>query len=278
MQGKGSESAMDALLKVMERLRDPETGCRWDLEQTYQSIAPSTIEEAYEVVDAIEREDYTHLREELGDLLFQVVFYAQLGKEDGRFDFDDIARGIGEKLLRRHPHVFPDGSLNSRVDPANRPSEADVKQQWEAIKQSERDGKGQRGALSDVPVSMPSIERAHKLQKRAALVGFDWPDAQGVLAKLHEEVEELEQAIASGRKEAVEAELGDTLFTLVNLGRHLKVEPESALRACNRRFVDRFQHLESALHEQGRSPAQAEMEELEALWQEAKRKLTSQTQ
>lgn len=264
---------MSALLAVMERLRDPQTGCRWDLEQSYGSIASSTIEEAYEVVDAIEREDYKHLQEELGDLLFQVVFYAQLGKEDGHFDFEDIARGISEKLLRRHPHVFPDGTLNSRVEPGKRPSEADVKQQWEAIKQTERDGKGQQGALADVPVTMPSIERAYKLQKRAALVGFDWPDATGVLAKLHEEIGELEQAIASGRKEAMEAELGDTLFSLINLARHLKLEPEGALRACNRRFIERFEHLESALLEQGRSPAQAEMEELEALWQEAKRRL-----
>lgn len=271
-----SESAVTALLTVMERLRDPETGCRWDLEQSYESIAPSTIEEAYEVVDAIERKDYKHLKEELGDLLFQVVFYSQLGKEEGRFSFEDIAQGIADKLVRRHPHVFPDGTLNSRVDPRNRPSESDVKQQWETIKQSERSEKGQQSALSDVPIALPSIERAYKLQKRAALVGFDWPNVQGVVAKLREEVGELEQAIASGGKEAMTAELGDALFSLINLARHLKVEPETALRACNRRFTNRFQYLETALHEQGRSPAQAEMEELEALWQEAKEKLNAQ--
>lgn len=273
MSEQKTQSSINALLAVMERLRDPETGCRWDLEQSYESIAPSTIEEAYEVVDAIERKDYKHLKEELGDLLFQVVFYSQLGREDGRFTFDEIAQGISDKLVRRHPHVFPDGTVNSRVDPHNRPSEADVKQQWEAIKTSERAEKGQRGALSDVPVTMPSIERAYKLQKRAALVGFDWPDVEGVTAKLHEEVGELEQAIASGSQEAIEAELGDALFSLINLARHVKVEPESALRACNRRFVERFQHMESTLHAQGKNLAETETEEMEALWQEAKKKL-----
>lgn len=273
MSEQKTQSSINALLAVMERLRDPQTGCRWDLEQSYESIAPSTIEEAYEVVDAIERKDYKHLKEELGDLLFQVVFYSQLGREDGRFTFDEIAQGISDKLVRRHPHVFPDGTVNSRVDPHNRPSEADVKQQWEAIKTSERAEKGQRGALSDVPVTMPSIERAYKLQKRAALVGFDWPDVEGVTAKLHEEVGELEQAIASGSQEAIEAELGDALFSLINLARHVKVEPESALRACNRRFVERFQHMESTLHAQGKNLAETETEEMEALWQEAKKKL-----
>lgn len=273
MSESKAETSIEALLALMGRLREPETGCPWDLEQSYQSIAPSTIEEAYEVVDAIERGDYQHLKEELGDLLFQVVFYSQLGREDGYFSFDDIVLGITDKLLRRHPHVFPDGTVDSRVEPGKRLSEADVKEQWEAIKQDERSEKGHRGALSDVPVNLPSIARAYKLQKRAARVGFDWPDVHGVIAKIQEELGELEQAIASGRKEAMEAELGDALFTLINLARHLKLEPDSALRACNRRFVERFEYVESALQERGRDLGQADMAEMEALWQEAKGKL-----
>jgi nucleoside triphosphate diphosphatase len=265
------KTGIEALLAVMERLREPETGCPWDLAQSYESIAPSTIEEAYEVVDAIERKDYRHLREELGDLLFQVVFYAQLGGEDGHFSFDDIARAITAKLLRRHPHVFPDGTVDSRVDPHNRPSETEVKQQWEVIKQAEREEKGYEGVLSDVPANLPAIARACKLQQRAALVGFDWPDVRDVVAKLHEEITELEQAIDSGRKDAMAAELGDALFCLINLARHLKVEPEAALRACNRRFVQRFEYVETALQAHGSNPTEADLETMESLWQEAKR-------
>jgi ATP diphosphatase len=273
------KSAMDTLLEIMTRLREPETGCPWDLKQSYQTIAPSTIEEAYEVVDTIERKDYAHLKEELGDLLFQVVFYAQLGKEDGHFTFEDIAAGIADKLLRRHPHVFPDGTLESRValdkERATEFTEADVKQQWEQIKQSERSEKGQTGTLSDVPAALPSIARAYKLQQRAALVGFDWPDHHGVSEKLREEVSELEEAIDSGDREAMATELGDTLFCLINLARHLKLDPDSALRGCNRRFTERFEYLEQQLNARGKSPQEADMDEMEALWQEAKRKLKS---
>ncbi|MCW8196468.1 nucleoside triphosphate pyrophosphohydrolase [Proteobacteria bacterium 005FR1] len=264
---------MDTLLEIMARLREPETGCPWDLKQSYQSIAPSTIEEAYEVVDTIERKDYVHLKEELGDLLFQVVFYAQLGKEDGHFTFEDIAAGITDKLLRRHPHVFPDGTLESRVAPDKEFTEAEVKQQWEQIKKSERSEKGHKGTLSDVPAALPSIARAYKLQQRAGLVGFDWPDHHGVSEKLREEVGELEEAIASGDKEAMAAELGDTLFCLINLARHLKIDPDSALRACNRRFTERFEYLEGELNARGKSPQEADMDEMELLWQQAKVKL-----
>jgi ATP diphosphatase len=268
-----SKAAIDTLLEIMARLREPETGCPWDLKQSYQTIAPSTIEEAYEVVDTIEREDYAHLKEELGDLLFQVVFYAQLGKEDGYFTFEEIAAGIADKLLRRHPHVFPEGTLESRIAPDKSFTEADVKQQWEAIKQTERSEKGHQSALSDVPAALPSITRAYKLQQRAALVGFDWPDHRGVLTKLQEEVGELEEAIDDGDKAAMEAELGDALFCLINLARHLKVEPDSALRACNRRFTDRFGYVENELRARGRSLEDADLDEMEALWQEAKREL-----
>lgn len=269
----GAQDNIAKLLKVMERLRDPEGGCPWDLEQTYATIAPSTIEEAYEVVDAIERGDYAHLKEELGDLLFQVVFYSQLGREDGRFTFSDIVQELTDKLLRRHPHVFPDGTLESRVDADTGLNEAAVKEQWEAIKQSERDNKGHRGVLSDVPPTLPAMARAYKLQKRAARVGFDWPDVNGVFEKLHEEVDEVREAIAAGSPEAVEAELGDAFFALVNLARHLKVDPETALRRCNSRFVERFQHMETALEKQGRSAEEADSNELEALWEAAKRSL-----
>lgn len=270
---KNPTAAIDTLLEVMARLREPETGCPWDLKQSYQTIAPSTIEEAYEVVDTIEREDYAHLKEELGDLLFQVVFYAQLGKEDGYFDFDDIAAGIADKLLRRHPHVFPDGTLESRVAPDKSFTDADVKQQWEAIKQGERSAKGHESALSDVPAALPSITRAYKLQQRAALVGFDWPDLGGVLAKLQEEVAELEDAIEGGDKIAMEAELGDAFFCLINLARHLKVEPDSALRACNRRFSERFGYVENELRARGKNIEDADIAEMDVLWQDAKQKL-----
>lgn len=264
---------MDTLLQVMERLRDPEGGCPWDVEQSYETIAPSTIEEAYEVVDAIERRDYPHLKEELGDLMFQVVFYAQLGKEDGHFTFAEIVQELTDKLLRRHPHVFPDGTPESRLDSETRLSEAAVKEQWESIKASERDNKGHRGVLSDVPATLPAMARAYKLQKRAARVGFDWPDANGVVAKLHEELDELKEAVDGGSQTEVEQELGDALFSLINLARHLKIEPETALRRCNRRFVDRFEHMESALEKENKSAAEADSEELEALWKAAKHSL-----
>ncbi|MGQ9425896.1 nucleoside triphosphate pyrophosphohydrolase [Gilvimarinus sp. F26214L] len=274
MKGERTEgkarAGIEDLLELMARLREPETGCPWDLEQDYGSIAPSTIEEAYEVVDAIERRDYAHLKEELGDLLFQVVFYAQLGREDGHFSFADIVQEITAKLLRRHPHVFPDGTLASRVGPDTPLSEAQVKAQWEKIKQEERSDKGQQGILADVPAALPSLTRAMKLQKRAALVGFDWPDAKGVLAKVREEIDELEAAMEGGDSRDMESELGDTLFSLINLARHLHLEPDSALRGCNRRFTDRFQFVEEALRAQGRSLEEASVEEMENLWQQAK--------
>lgn len=263
--------AMEELVALMERLRDPDAGCPWDLKQNYQSIAPSTIEEAYEVVDAIERKDYPHLKEELGDLLFQVVFYAQLGREDGLFDFADIARGITAKLIHRHPHVFPDGRLDSRPDPDNPLDEAAVKAQWETIKQEERSSKGQHGVLADVPVALPAIQRAQKLQQRAARVGFDWANVGAVLDKVQEELDELKEAVAQGAQDAVEAELGDALFSLINVARHLKVDAETALRGCNQRFVQRFNYMEHSLEKQGRRLEEVDIDELEALWQEAKR-------
>lgn len=258
--------SLDDLLYLMARLRDPQSGCPWDIKQTYASIAPSTIEEAYEVVDAIEKQDYAHLKEELGDLLFQVIFYSQIGKEENRFDFASVVADLVAKLVRRHPHVFPDGSLHSRVqDQQSLP--ADVKQRWEAIKQEERALKGSAGVLADVPVNLPALIRATKLQKRAASVGFDWDDVQGPIAKVREELAEVEEALAAADHQAVEEELGDLLFAVVNISRFLKLDAESALRAANRKFERRFGYLEE--HASAPLP-EAGMDELNRLWNQAK--------
>jgi len=266
--------SIDDLLYLMARLREPETGCPWDLKQSYASIAPSTLEEAYEVVDTIERGDYDHLREELGDLLFQVIFYSQLAREEERFDFERIVDGLVTKLVRRHPHVFPDGDLSQRCSQEERDS-AEVKGRWEAIKQQERADKGVAGSLDDVPRNLPALSRAAKLQKRASSQGFDWPDAAGPLAKMREELLELEQTLeAHGPQEEVEAarveELGDLLFSVVNLARHLNIDSEAALRAANRKFEQRFRWVEQAAPGEliEHSP-----ENLDALWRQAKREI-----
>jgi len=264
-------SSIDQLLQLMARLREPETGCPWDLKQDFRSIAPSTIEEAYEVVDAIEKQDFNHLREELGDLLFQVVFYAQLGKEQQLFDFDSVAAAITDKLLRRHPHVFPDGTLESRIDPRKRPQDSEINQQWEMIKSQERGEKGHTGQLDDVPAGLPAATRALKLQKRASMVGFDWPNLEGVIGKFDEEMDELKEAIHTGDQQHILDELGDAFFCLVNIARHVKIEPETALRHANDKFVRRFGFIETALCNGGSSLQEANLEQMEALWQAAKR-------
>ena len=257
---------VDDLLYLMSRLREPNTGCPWDLKQSYRTIAPSTLEEAYEVVDTIERGDYDHLREELGDLLFQVIFYSQLGKEEERFDFGQIVDGLVSKLIRRHPHVFPDGTLDSRVDDqASLP--ADVKQRWEAIKQQEREEKGVRGVLDDVPLNLPALSRAAKLQKRAANVGFDWPDVRGPLGKIREETDELTEALEAGDQAHLTEELGDLLFAVTNTARHLKIDPEAALRQANRKFEQRFRYVEQ--NAEGNLNDHS-LEALDPLWNQAK--------
>jgi len=230
------------LLRVMERLRDPEHGCPWDLKQDFASIAPSTLEEAYELVEAIEHEDYSHVAEELGDLLFQVVFYSQLGRERGLFDMPQVIDTLVTKLLRRHPHVFADGEVEGVV--ASDASVAEVKQSWEAIKREERAARRQHGALDDVPVALPAISRAQKLQKRAASVGFDWPGIEGVLEKLDEELAELARAQTDAERED---EVGDVLFTCVNLARHMGVDAEAALRRASAKFESRFNAMESRM-------------------------------
>jgi nucleoside triphosphate diphosphatase len=261
----------DDLLYLMARLRDPQTGCPWDIKQDYASIAPSTLEEAYEVVDAIEKQDFVHLKEELGDLLFQVIFYSQLGREENRFEFAGVVSDLVEKLVRRHPHVFPDGTLASKID--NRHTlPANVKERWEAIKQQERDAKGAQGLLADVPLNLPALSRAAKLQKRAATVGFDWQDVQGPIAKVREELLEVEEALSAEDHAAIAEELGDLLFAVVNVSRYLKIDPELALRQANQKFEQRFGYIETQLH---KPLAEANIHEMTELWEQAKRVLKS---
>lgn len=265
---------LDDLLQLMARLRHPEHGCPWDLKQSYASIVPYTLEEAYEVADAIERGDFDHLPGELGDLLFQVVYYSQLATEEGRFGFAEVVDGITAKLIRRHPHVFPDGDLYAAPDAA-RLEEAAVKQRWEELKAEERAAKAeapeQLSLLDDVPQALPALSRAAKLQKRAAQVGFDWPEALPVLDKVREELDEVLEAMSENDPQPIAEELGDLLFAVANLARHLKVEPEAALRAANGKFERRFRFIEQALREAGRPIENCSLDELDALWGEAKK-------
>ena len=254
-------SAIDALLEVMRRLRDPDTGCPWDKEQTFATIAPYTFEESYEFADAIARNDMRDLKEELGDLLFQVVFHSRIAEEAGLFSFDDVAKGMAEKLIRRHPHVFGDASHRT----ADEQTVA-----WEQVKAEERKAKDKGGILDDVPIGLPALTRAAKLTKRAARVGFDWPSLGEVLDKLDEETQELKAEIAAGDHDKARAELGDLLFVMANLARKLEVEPEDALRLTNTKFVRRFEAIEAALKAQGRSPEQSSLAEMDALWNAAK--------
>ncbi|MDH0894599.1 MULTISPECIES: nucleoside triphosphate pyrophosphohydrolase [unclassified Pseudomonas] len=266
--------SLDDLLHLMARLRDPRHGCPWDLKQSYATIVPHTLEEAYEVADAIERGDFDHLPGELGDLLFQVVYYSQLAKEEGRFEFAAVVDGITRKLVRRHPHVFPDGDLYGAPDMA-RLEEAAIKQRWEEIKAEERAEKAaapeQLSLLDDVPQALPALSRAAKLQKRAAQVGFDWPEALPVVDKLREELDEVLEAMSENDAEAIAEEVGDLLFVAVNLARHLKVDPEAALRAANNKFERRFHYIEQALRDTGRPIENCSLEEMDALWGEAKK-------
>ena len=255
---------IEALLDIMARLRDPDGGCPWDLEQDFASIAPYTIEEAYEVADAIERGNMDDLKDELGDLLLQVVFHAQMAKEEGRFDFSGVVQAICEKMTRRHPHVFGDEEQRSA---------GAVKGRWEEIKAEEKAAKGlaQTSILDDVPLALPALARAVKLQNRAARVGFDWPDTSLVIDKLNEEMLELSAEVAKGGDaDRLEDELGDLLFVYANLARHMKVDPEAALRRANAKFRRRFGRIEEKLAELGLTPEQSALEEMDALWNEAK--------
>jgi MazG family protein len=254
-------SSITRLLQIMARLRDPNGGCPWDLEQTFGTIAPYTLEEAYEVADAIERDDLPALRGELGDLLFQVVFHAQMASERGAFAFDDVVAAICDKLERRHPHVFGD----ARIDSAAAQTVA-----WEEQKRLERERAG-ASVLDDVPLALPALTRANKLGKRAALVGFEWPQVAGALDKLDEELGELRAEVAGSAGEAqIQNELGDVLFCVVNVCRYLKIDPETALRGANAKFERRFGYVERRLREQGRSTRDATLEEMDKLWDEGK--------
>jgi nucleoside triphosphate diphosphatase len=266
---------IEELLRVMARLRDPETGCPWDREQTFATIAPYTIEEAYEVADAIARSDLDALKDELGDLLLQVVYHARMAEEDGRFAFGDVVDAITAKMIRRHPHVFEDTSLRDAFLASGT---------WERIKAEEKAtrasaARGRRdeagSVLDDVPVPLPALTRAVKLQKKAARVGFDWPSLVPVLAKIEEEIGELKAAIADKKRAKVTEEFGDLLFVMANVGRHLGVDPEGALRDANAKFVRRFRSIEAALRAEGRGPEDSTLEEMDQLWDEAKAAETS---
>lgn len=255
-------TGIQRLLDIMARLRDPDGGCPWDREQDFASIAPYTIEEAYEVAEAIARQDEEELRDELGDLLFQVVFHARMAEERGWFGFDDVVEAICDKMIRRHPHVFADAEV------------ADAREQtetWEAMKAHERARKQQDSSvLAGVSLALPGLTRARKLQARAARIGFDWPEQSGVLAKVHEELREVEQALESGTTEAIEEELGDLLFAVVNLARHREVDPEASVRAANSKFMRRFQRMEQWAQESGNDLSGLDLEAMDVLWEKAK--------
>jgi len=255
-------TGMQRLLDIMAQLRDPENGCPWDLKQTYQSIAPHTIEEAYEVVDCIERDDIDHLPGEIGDFLFQVVFYAQLGNEEGRFDFKDIVDAICDKLVRRHPHVFADKNFESTEE---------LSKAWEGFKEQERDERAETGVFSDIPNALPAMTRSRKIQARAVRQGFDWRETSQAVAKIDEEFGELKDEIENdGEVERIEHELGDLLFTCVGLARRLKIDPEQALRKANARFMSRFQTMQQLVENNGESFKECSLETMLEYWNKTK--------
>ena len=256
--------SIEKLLEIMASLREPQKGCPWDLQQDFASIAPYTIEEAYEVADAIEREDFKGLQDELGDLLFQVVFHARMAEEIGEFSFAQVVDGINDKMLRRHPHVFgSDEEIEAGAQPGS----------WEQIKAAERSAETDNSALAGVAKALPALKRAEKLGKRASRVGFDWPDRQGVRDKIREELTELEEAIGTRDDDNVNEEFGDLLFAVVNLARHLGVDPEQSLTAANNKFEKRFRDMESAITDSGRKLTDFSLESLDREWRAAKRRV-----
>ena len=259
---RNPEGGIARLHEIMVRLRDPATGCPWDIAQDFASIAPYTIEEAYEVADAIARQDWAELRGELGDLLLQTVYHSQMAAEAGLFDLEDVARAVSDKMVARHPHVFGNESRDKSPEQQTR--------DWETLKAAERAGKAEPRVLDGVAVGLPALMRAVKLQKRAARVGFDWPSTDQVLDKLLEESRELIEARDSMDAHEIEAEFGDLLFVMANLARHMGVDPEAALRATNAKFTRRFMRIEDWLAEDGRSPEQSDLAEMDALWDRAK--------
>jgi len=256
------DGSVARLRAIMAALRDPDSGCPWDIEQDFASIAPYTIEEAYEVADAIEKEDWPALKGELGDLLLQVVYHAQMADEAGHFTFADVARTVSDKMVARHPHVFGDESREKSAE--------QQVQDWEKVKAAERAARAQGGVLDDVALGLPALMRAVKLQKRAGRVGFDWPDTAQVLDKIAEESAELVEARDTLTQAHVTEEMGDLLFVMANLARHLNVDPEEALRAANAKFTRRFRAIEAALAAQNRRPEDSDLIEMDALWNAAK--------
>jgi len=263
MSSSASSEQINTLLDLMRMLRDPETGCAWDKKQTFATIAPYTLEETYEVIDAIERLDYSDLKGELGDLLFQVVFYSQMAKEQNLFDFNDVCQSINDKLIRRHPHVFATQVSDSIEN---------INDRWETIKRQERANKAQHSVLDDIPYSLPALMRAYKIQKRCASVGFDWSELAPVLAKVHEEItevtDELNQPMIDEQK--VAEELGDLLFATVNLSRHLGHKAESVLQLANKKFERRFRQVESLATQQGKSLKEMTLDEMDVIWDTVK--------
>lgn len=258
------------LQTLMRRLRDPKDGCPWDLQQSYRSVVPHTLEEVYELVDAIENDDLTQLRQELGDVLFQLIFYSQLAAEQRQFTFNEVVNDITAKLLRRHPHVFPDGTLESRRD-GDAPQDEAIKSRWESIKAEERREKAQHSLMDDIPAALPAMTRAAKLQKRARQLGFDWLNVSGVVSALQDELRELEEARQSGDMDAIADEMGDVLFSAVNLCRHLSLDPETVLRQAGRKFERRFRYVESRARENGIAADGDSVDpQLDLFWTEAK--------
>lgn len=259
-------SSVDELLRIMATLRDPESGCAWDLKQTFDTIVPYTVEEAFEVAEAIAERDWSELREELGDLLLQVVFHSRMAEEQGLFDFHQVVEVLNDKLLRRHPHVFGD-QQGASLD--------EIKHTWEVIKAEERDAKGRahQSALDGVPAGLPALQRAAKLQKKASKVGFDWSHLEGVVAQLDAEISELRQAIESGEAAAIEDELGDVLFSVINVSRHLKLDADLALRRASDKFSRRFREVEALAEEGGNALSELDEAALDQLWQRAKQRL-----
>lgn len=272
-----SASPIERIRYLMARLREPAVGCPWDAKQTYRTIAPFTIEEAYEVADAIERNDLEHLREELGDLLFQVIFYCQMAEEEQRFDLDAVARGLEEKLVRRHPHVFPAGTLESRIEPGQQAQEQQIKANWDAIKQQEKAARNQlpEALLDQVPAGMSPLRRAQKMQSVVGKKGFDWNDPMRVLEKLQEELAELQLEMeAQAPVDRIADELGDVMFCCVNIARHYKLDAEMVMTRVNQKFERRFRALEHALRQRGISLDEATLDQMEAEWVAAKRQET----
>lgn len=270
-----NQDQLSRLLEIIQRLRDPEAGCPWDQKQNFESIVPYTIEETYEVADAIFSGNTQDIKDELGDLLFQIVFYAQLGKEQGDFDFEDIAKVISDKLIRRHPHVFQVSGVGAGFDERTEKTQDELNQQWEQIKAQERAAKSQEldtSTLANIPQGMTPLLRAQKIQKKCSNVGFDWSELPPVVDKIHEEIEEVlaEVNASTPDQQAVEEEIGDLLFSVVNLARHTSVNAETALIKANRKFEKRFRQVEQVIEKQGLSIESANIQQMEAAWQQIK--------